>query len=402
MHCKRAWPGRARRCGNACAHAYMHACTHARFLAHLQLLQSYTLAQDTQKTQAKHLCMVAIEKSPEVFISDQWPASATIIDMHSCLSTASTQLAPGIQGSVSSLDELESLLLHQQPACSGENISTSCTSTIMPCAVPSRAIFIDSISQILLQYPPQRVLAFLSRLQRQPSTSCILTMIHRDLHDEHVLSGVEYLTTCGVQLQPLTQLHREIAARQLGQGEPNGCITFRYKRRAGRVHAESLLYTLMSDGKIQLVAPPVTLAGSITAEALVALSLGKTDATSSQLHAASTIAHGTSDFVHADAVASKGTSAPLPGGGMRLELNDQERAAKEHVRLPYEHQGDAARYQTGQWKDYLPVSAGGMAGAQHHSDHAAAEVTKLGHILYVRDSEEEHDSDEDPDDDLDI
>jgi hypothetical protein len=29
-------------------------------------------------------------------------------------------------------------------------------------------------------------------------------------------------------------------------------------------------------------------------------------------------------------------------------------------------------------------------------------VSKLGHIVYFRDSEEEHDSDEDPDDDLDI
>lgn len=57
-----------------------------------------------------------------------------------------------------------------------------------------------------------------------------------------------------------------------GQSEPHGCISFRYKRRAGRVHAESLLYTLMSSGRVSLVAPPVVLAAAITAEALVALS----------------------------------------------------------------------------------------------------------------------------------
>ncbi len=33
---------------------------------------------------------------------------------------------------------------------------------------------------------------------------------------------------------------------------------------------------------------------------------------------------------------------------------------------------------------------------------ASEGVVRLGHIHYVRDSEEEHDSDEDPDDDLDI
>lgn len=93
-------------------------------------------------------------------------------------------------------------------------------------------------------------------------------------------------------------------------------------------------------------------------------------------------------------------------------LGVQERQAKQQVRLPYEHQGAGRQYETGDFRDYLPVPAGGHAGSQHVQDYAAgaaagaegggAEVTRLGHILYTRDSEEEHDSDEDPDDDLDI
>ena len=48
-----------------------------------------------------------------------------------------------------------------------------------------------------------------------------------------------------------------------------------------------------------------------------------------------------------------------------------------------------ARYQTGDFRQYLPPEAGGTAGS-------------LGRIMYVRDSESEPDSDEDPDEDLDI
>ncbi len=82
-----------------------------------------------------------------------------------------------------------------------------------------------------------------------------------------------------------------------------------------------------------------------------------------------------------------------------------------------------AAYQTGDWLDYLPPEAGGRAASrpgsaagqarpspdaaaqQHVSQQAAPgqqQQQQLGRILYVRDSGSELDSDEDPDDDLDI
>lgn len=54
----------------------------------------------------------------------------------------------------------------------------------------------------------------------------------QDLHQEHVATGVEYLSTCSIRMQPLSVLHREVAARHTGL-EPHGCVSFRYKRRAG-------------------------------------------------------------------------------------------------------------------------------------------------------------------------
>lgn len=91
----------------------------------------------------------------------------------------------------------------------------------------------------------------------------------------------------------------------------------------------------------------------------------------------------------------------------------QEQQARQAVVLPYEHQGQGSAYQTGDWKDYLPAAAGGKAGQQHITQAAVPgglvkqqEGGMLGQIIYTRDSDEEdgglHDSDEDPDDDLDI
>ncbi len=85
--------------------------------------------------------------------------------------------------------------------------------------------------------------------------------------------------------------------------------------------------------------------------------------------------------------------------------------------LPYEHKGATAAYSTGDWKDYLPVAAGGRTGANHSQRPAHVVLDpvsqtrgqeqgqQLGSIHYIRDSEDDgglHDSDEDPDDDLDL
>lgn len=73
----------------------------------------------------------------------------------------------------------------------------------------------------------------------------------------------------------------------------------------------------------------------------------------------------------------------------------QERAAKAAVQLPYVHQGAGKAYASGDARQYLPPAAGGYGPGVEGPG-------RLGHILYVRDSDEEHDSDEDPDDDLDV
>jgi hypothetical protein len=81
-----------------------------------------------------------------------------------------------------------------------------------------------------------------------------------------------------------------------------------------------------------------------------------------------------------------------------LNLCLQERAARAAVQLPYVHQGASKTYAAEDARQYLPPAAGGFGPGVDDGVGSG----RLGHILYVRDSEEEHDSDEDPDDDLDI
>lgn len=75
--------------------------------------------------------------------------------------------------------------------------------------------------------------------------------------------------------------------------------------------------------------------------------------------------------------------------------------------LPYERQKDAS-FGAEDWRERLPQAAGGRgphvthAGLQGTSEPAGLDGRTLGHIDYVRDTDEEFDSDEDPDDDLDL
>jgi hypothetical protein len=72
----------------------------------------------------------------------------------------------------------------------------------------------------------------------------------------------------------------------------------------------------------------------------------------------------------------------------------QEHERKGAVVLPWQHQGSGTAYSTDDFRAYLPPAAGGHGSGSGEDG--------LGHIQYVRDSSESADSDEDPDDDLDI
>jgi elongator complex protein 5 len=94
----------------------------------------------------------------------------------------------------------------------------------------------------------------------------------------------------------------------------------------------------------------------------------------------------------------------VPKVQFNLELSEKERTDRANVVLPFEHQGKGEPIQIYDGRRSLPEG-------QRDPNLAPALVDELvpksgtakGEIYYVRDSDDEQpDSDEDPDDDLDI
>lgn len=297
-----------------------------------------------------------------------------------------------------------------------------------------------------------------------------LSMPIQDMHEPHVLAGLERVATCVASLRPVAGLQQRALAHVAGMA-PHGCIDFHYKaRRAGRMRVESVFYSLLEDGTVSLFSPPEHLASLMTPEVLVALSVDKLTKAGRQGTSSGAAVGASASVVPGSS--SQDSSVPLKtavdeaaltmAGSMRLTLSAevcgcfpqihcvqaimttlvtlmsvdlaclhtvwrgfiliafsmlcpitgaQEQQAKQSVVLPYEHQGQGTVYQTGDWKDYLPESAGGRAGQQHITQAAVLGVAatsqpkQLGQIIYTRDSDDEdglHDTDSDPDDDLDI
>lgn len=190
---------------------------------------------------------------------------------------------------------------------------------------------------------------------------------------------------------------------------PSGKLRVKIRRRLGRYKTESQLYSVDKDGKVELYGVPE---GIPSVQTLIALNQSKKkkkeegkegSLEGGEQKKSSDNNRGSSNNNNNNnklppMTSTIDTTTDELAGGMKLSLTSEEEEARRRVQLPYEHRGEGGKWQTGDWKDYLPVTAGGRGGEVHSSDHSG-----LGRILYVRDSDSsEPDSDEDPDDDLDI
>ncbi|KAL3140510.1 hypothetical protein ABBQ32_005093 [Trebouxia sp. C0010 RCD-2024] len=243
---------------------------------------------------------------------------------------------------------------------------------------------LDSLECLLEHAKLQEVLHFLEDMRRHACILSICAGLHQDLHQPQVLAALTSLCTASLQLKPVEGLLKEVAAQKRGkQGGPHGQLQLSLKRHTGRVRVEAELYSLHQNGSLQTFAVPQE---AITAQLLAAHAVQ--NAVSSQQKGASTQAQ------QVEAEEEARLALLTQQAGIKLTLTHQEQIARQAVVLPYEHQGSGQAYQTGDFKDYLPKAAGGQGNGTGQGS--------LGHILYVRDSASEHDSDEDPDDDLDI
>lgn len=207
---------------------------------------------------------------------------------------------------------------------------------------------LDSMSPLIDAFGAPAVCAMLGALRL--GAAGVVAALHSDLHPRAEVDALCYGASCVAELGLAPE-------RPPPAPQTHGRLAIRVKRKSGMVKAENIEYRIENDGEITFH-KPLEVSTGITAPP-------PTDA-------AATSALAT----------------------MRLEVSAEEAAARERVQLPYEHQGQGQLYAAGlDFREYLPEAAGGRRRGQG----------RLGHILYVRDSDsEDPDSDEDPDDDLDV
>ncbi|KAJ0099837.1 hypothetical protein Patl1_21443 [Pistacia atlantica] len=189
--------------------------------------------------------------------------------------------------------------------------------------------------------------------------SSIFWLLHSDLHEARVTAVLEYLSSIVASLEPFTR--PKIAQRgdleNLSLREQNfrkGKFNVRFKRRNGRVRVmcEELLVELSGIN-------------------FTSVSLSEDEIINQRL---------------------------LPKMQFNLELSEKERTERAKVVLPFEHQGNGEPIQIYDGRRSLNEET--LVSTQSLQ---TDESSDKGQIIYFRDSDDEMpDSDEDPDDDLDI
>ncbi|CAN6285292.1 unnamed protein product [Urochloa humidicola] len=225
------------------------------------------------------------------------------------------------------------------------------------------SIAVDSISSMLRHASVPSISGLLSNLRSHEQVSSIFWLIHSDLHEPKVPRAFECLSTMVACVEPA--LVDPVCVESPGnmstleQNYSKAKFIVRLKRRNGRVkHFYEDLYVDGNDVK----------------------------------------------FDSAPSVSTEVNQSLVPKVQFNLELSEKERADRANVVLPFEHQGKGEPIRIYDGRRSLPECQQDPNLAPALVDEIASKSgTAKGEIHYVRDSDDEQpDSDEDPDDDLDI
>ncbi|KAL2612434.1 hypothetical protein R1flu_024126 [Riccia fluitans] len=223
------------------------------------------------------------------------------------------------------------------------------------------AVLFDSISVLLRFHSLPAVINFLNQLRSHERVSTVLFLAHADLHDPRVVSALEYFSTTVISVVSLPEVSSESEDfTSLG----GGSLRIRQKRRNGRVREQIDWFYLGLSGII--FAPK---------ERIVQPKSGKSN---------------------------------VPKVQFNLDLSEKEREDRANVILPFEHQGNGLESKIYDGRERAQLSSSLPAAEKSSAQETmlkpdASGANTLGEIHYLRDSDDERpDSDEDPDDDLDI
>ncbi|XP_024375976.1 elongator complex protein 5 [Physcomitrium patens] len=236
-------------------------------------------------------------------------------------------------------------------------------------AVDNRAterfvVLIDSVSVLLRYHTLPALTSFLSALRSCGQVSAVLWLVHADLHESRVVASIEYLSTTVIHVEPQLQLPSEAKILNLRRGR----IRVRTKKRNGRVREQ------VEEFFIELVGvnfSPVTLVKDMNPPTVM--------------------------------------KTTTPKVQFNLDLSEKEREDRSKVILPFEHQGDGREAHIYDGRpdpvdsQFRKLGLSRNPSKDNDSQNLGSSQGVVGEIHYLRDSDDERpDSDEDPDDDLDI
>lgn len=223
-------------------------------------------------------------------------------------------------------------------------------------------VAIDSVNEILRHASISSVAGLLSNLRSNDRVSSIFWLSHSDLHEDRVTAILEYMSSMVAGIEPLNQSANGQRCNWeslplLERSYWKGKFHVRFKRRNGRVR-------VMSE-EFHVEQSAINFKTVSSEDEIVNRSL-------------------------------------LPKVQFNLQLSEKEQIDRAKVVLPFEHQGNGKPIQIYDGRRSLmdskneaePLSTGILQTNENSSK---------GEITYFRDSDDERpDSDEDPDDDLDI
>ncbi|XP_004296730.1 PREDICTED: elongator complex protein 5 [Fragaria vesca subsp. vesca] len=314
------------------------------------------------KSQSRGLVLVALSRSPSFYLdllSNKGLDTASLSNKIRILDCYSDPLGwrahhlsddiAGISGNVKDVDALFSSVISLGTGLVGQGKDRFC-------------VAIDSVNEMLRYASLSSVSGLISSLRCCGQISSIFWLCHADLCEERVTSALEYMSSMVASIEPLIQFangqrsnSENLSLRD--QSFTKGKLHLHCKRRNGRVR---VMFEEIHIGQSGINFTSISSEGELINQGLV------------------------------------------PKVQFSLQLSEKELKDRANVVLPFEHQGNGKPVQIYDGRKSLTDSKYEVLPVQNGNSDIDKESSK-GEIIYFRDSEDEMpDSDEDPDDDLDI
>ncbi|KZV53877.1 elongator complex protein 5 [Dorcoceras hygrometricum] len=222
-------------------------------------------------------------------------------------------------------------------------------------------VAIDSVNEMLRLTSLTSVSVILSNLRSHENVSCLFWLVHSDLHENGISAALEYLSSMQSSIEPVARDMIEQRGNSeifpwMEQNLKRGKFCVRFKRRNGRVR---VMHEELRIEKSGIKFSSVSYEDDLISQNIV------------------------------------------PKVQFNLQLSEKERNDRAKVVLPFEHQGNGKDIQI--YDGRKPIDAGEEGMKNVSVETVQTMDSTKGEIVYFRDSDDEMpDSDEDPDDDLDI